>query len=54
MNRFDQPRFAQGGDVTNVGDVVVNINGSAANRVDGRQIAQAVRRTLRQKTARLS
>jgi hypothetical protein len=54
MNKFDQPRFAEGGDVTNVGDVVVNINGSNANHVDGRQIAQAVRRTLRQKTARIT
>lgn len=54
MNKFDQPRFAEGGDVTNVGDVVVNINGSNADRVDGRQIAQAVRRALRQKTARIT
>lgn len=53
MNRFDQPRFAQGGDVTNVGDVIVNVNGAAAQNVNGRQLAQAVRRALHQKVARL-
>lgn len=43
----------QGGPVTNVGDINVNINSSGSGPVDGRQLATSLRRELRRNSSSL-
>lgn len=52
LNAMALPRFAQGGSVTNVGDVNINISGRAAEKVNARDLAQQFRRELRKGTIR--
>lgn len=52
LNRAAMPNFQNGGDVTNVGDININISGQEASKVNGRDLAQQVRRELRKRTIR--
>lgn len=52
LNNAALPRFAQGGSVTNVGDINISISGAAAERVNARDLAQALKREIRKGTIR--
>ena len=54
MNAGVQPSFRnQGGNVTNVGDITVNVKGGNSGTATGREIANALRRELRRGTSAL-
>jgi len=47
MNMGMAPRFAQGGSVTNVGDLSVNVQGTGNTETDARQIGHALYRLIK-------
>ena len=54
INSGKQPIFrSQGGGVTNVGDISINVNGSGSPEQTGRVVLRKVRRELRRGTSRL-
>lgn len=55
MNAGQRPQSRdQGGPVTTIGDVNVNVHADSSGGIDGRQIGQDIRRELRRGTLRLS
>lgn len=55
MNKGIQPRyFSQGGPVTNVGDITVNVQGGRSSDATARDIGNSLRREIRRGTLKLS
>jgi len=55
INAGQRPQYRdQGGPVTSIGDVNVNVTAESSSGIDGRQIGQDIRRELRRGTLRLS
>jgi hypothetical protein len=52
LNNMALPRFAQGGSVTNVGDVNINISGRGADKINARDLASRFQREIRKGTIR--
>lgn len=54
MNAGQRPQYREdGGQVTNVGDININVNNSSAKEISGRDLAISLQRELRRNTSRI-